>query len=179
MERRGIPIRSKGRLDLREEVEEMPELVSIVYKPEKDSPIEGAYYRVPRADALLIAGFGIEGDAKGGSPYRQLNIMGEETIRGLGPIGYRTGRGQLGENLVVAGVEIESLTPGTRLQIGASAVVELLELRKPCNRFEAYQGRSLQGAVDRIGWMAAVISGGPIAVGDSVAVLAPEPALAL
>jgi MOSC domain-containing protein YiiM len=157
----------------------MAKLLSIVYKPQGATPADGAYTRVPLNEALLSAGYGIEGDRKGGNAYRQLNVMGEETIRSLEPAGYKTGRGELGENLVISGIDIESLRPGTRLQVGDSAVVELLELRKPCNRFEAYQGRSLAEAVDRIGWMAAVVSSGGIAVGDSVTVLAAEPALAI
>ena len=157
----------------------MAKLLSIVYKPLDAAQAEGAYTRDPLNEANLRAGHGIEGDRKGGNAYRQLNVMGEETIRSLEPAGYKTGRGELGENLVISGIDIESLPPGARLQVGDSAVVELLELRKPCNRFEAYQGRSLDEAVDRIGWMAAVVSSGDIAVGDSVTVLAAEPALAV
>src|SRR5688500_18934469 len=154
----------------------MAELVSIVYKPEDATPANRAFTRVPVQEAQLEAGYGIVGDQKGGNVYRQLNVTGAESIRSLEPAGYKTAPGQLGEQLVIAGFDIESLPEGTRLSVGDSAVIELLILREPCNRFESYQGRSLDGAVGKIGWMAAVISSGPIRVGDSVAVLAAEPA---
>ena len=157
----------------------MAELISIVYKPENSPRDESAFTRIPRSEARLISDYGIDGDAKGGRRQRQLNIMSEETIRALEQAGYRTGQGQLGENLVISGLDIESLAPGTRLRIGDSAVVELLELRQPCSRFEACQGRSLDDAIERVGWMAAVVSSGEIRLADPVAILASEPALSL
>ena len=156
----------------------MAELVSIVYKPEGAPLASGAFTRVPAQDARLVAGYGILGDQKGGNVYRQLNVMGAESIESLAPAGYKTAPGQLGEQLVISGFDIESLPVGTRLRIGDSAVIELLRLREPCDRFESYQGRSLDGAVGKIGWMAAVVSSGVIRVGDSVVHLAADPVLA-
>ena len=156
----------------------MAELVSIVYKP-GDAPLaDGAFTRVHISEARLEAGYGIAGDLKGGNVYRQLNVMGAESIRSLDSSGYKTAPGQLGEQLVISGFDIESLPEKTRLRIGESAVIELLMLREPCNRFESYQGKSLEGAVGKIGWMAAVISSGIIRIGDSVAIEAAEPVLA-
>ncbi len=153
----------------------MAELVSIVYKPEDATPADGAFTRIPVQEARLEAGHGIIGDQKGGNVYRQLNVMGAESVRALAPSGYKTAPGQLGEQLVISGFDIESLPEGTRLRIGDSAVIELLQLREPCNRFESYQGRSLDGAVGKIGWMAAVVSSGSVRIGDGVTLV--EPAL--
>src|SRR5688500_2501574 len=151
----------------------MAELVSIVYKPEGATPASDAFTRVPAPEARLEAGYGIVGDQKGGNVYRQLNVMGAESIRSLAPSGYKTAPGQLGEQLVISGFDIESLPEGTRLRIGDSAVIELLQLRDPCNRFESYQGRSMDGAVGKIGWMAAVVSSGAVRIGDPVAMVQP------
>src|SRR5687767_12625427 len=149
----------------------MAELISIVYKPEDATPASGAFTRLPVQEARLEAGYGIVGDQKGGNVYRQLNVMGAESIGSLASDGYKTAPGQLGEQLVIAGFDIESLPEGSRVRIGNSAVIELLRLREPCSRFESYQGLSLDGAVGKIGWMAAVMSSGPIRVGDPVAIM--------
>ena len=58
-------------------------------------------------------------------------------------------------------------------------MIELLRLREPCNRFESYQGRSLDDAVNLIGWMAAVVSSGRIQIGDQVTVLSADAVLAV
>ena len=157
----------------------MAQLVSIVYKPEDATPAEGAFTRLPIQEARLVSGYGIEGDDKGGNAYRQLNVMGLTSIAQLETAGYHTAPGQLGEQLVISDLDIEALPEGARLRIGDSAEIELLRLREPCERFESYQGRPREGAVGKIGWMAAVVASGRIRVGDSVTVLAPEPTLAL
>ena len=154
----------------------MSELVSIVYKPQGALP-EGAlpaaegYTRLPLQQARLVVGVGIEGDAKGGSPNRNVNIMSAPTLQCLAGEGFQTAPGQMGEQLVIAGLEVDGLPCGTRLQIGTTACVELTEPRTGCGRFEQHQGKPRQEAAGRLGMMARVLVGGPIAVGDPVRVL--------
>jgi MOSC domain-containing protein YiiM len=157
----------------------MARVVSIVTKPEQAAPTQGAYTRVAVEEARLIAGTGIEGDQKGGNPWRQLNVMGLSSVNGLQADGFKTGPGQLGEQIVLDGLDIETLPVGTRLGLGDEAVIELLRLRDPCDRFESYQGLPLQGAIGRIGWMASVVSSGVVSTGDPVRVMEAEPALAV
>jgi MOSC domain-containing protein YiiM len=148
----------------------MSELVSIVYKPRKATPTEDGYTRVPRQQALLVADYGIEGDAKGGSPKRQLNVMSARVVEELTAEGFQAAPGQLGEQLIVEGVEVDALPLGTRLTIGEQACVEIIEPRTGCGKFERYQGRSPKEAAGRLGMMARVVIGGEIAVGDPVRV---------
>jgi MOSC domain-containing protein YiiM len=149
----------------------MSELVSIVYKPkDADASTEG-YTRVPSQQAQLIAGYGIEGDAKGGHPGRHLNIMAAETLQMLARDGFHTAPGQLGEQLIIAGLAVDSLPIGTRLQIGESACAEVVEPRTGCGRFEQYQGQLRQEAAGRLGVMAQVLTSGPIRLGDPVRLL--------
>jgi MOSC domain-containing protein YiiM len=56
------------------------------------------------------------------------------------------------------------------LQLGSEAVIEVTKTRTGCNRFEAAQGKTVEG-VGALGVMARVIAGGAIAVGDGVTVL--------
>jgi MOSC domain-containing protein YiiM len=150
----------------------MSELVSIVYKPKDARPSGEDYARVPLQQALLVVGHGIDGDAKGGVATRQLNIMSAHTLQALAGEGFRTAPGQMGEQLVLMGLEVDTLPHGTRLQIGAQACVELIAARTGCATFERHQGKPRQAAASRLGMMARVVAGGVIAVGDPVQVVA-------
>jgi MOSC domain-containing protein YiiM len=149
----------------------MSELASIVYKPKDAQSSAEGYTRVPLQQAQLVAGYGIEGDAKGGARNRNLNIMSAGVKERLGSEGFRAAAGQLGEQLTIAGLEVEALPSGTRLQIGATACVELTEPRTGCATFERHQSKPRQEAAGRLGMMAQVVEGGMIRVGDPVRVL--------
>jgi MOSC domain-containing protein YiiM len=148
----------------------MSELTSIVYKPAEAEATKTAYTRLPLREARLIAGCGIEGDAKGGRPERALNIMSVETLESLAGEGFRVNPGQMGEQLIIAGLVVDTLPIGTRLQIGDEACVELTQPRTGCNKFEACQEKPAQQAAERLGMMANVVAGGTIRVGDSVTI---------
>jgi MOSC domain-containing protein YiiM len=148
----------------------MSELASIVYKPKKTETKEDGYTRVPLQQTLLVADYGIEGDAKGGGK-RQLNVMTERVVQELAVEGFHAAPGQLGEQLILSGLEVDVLPVGTRIRIGERACVELTEPRTGCGKFERYQGRSPQYAAGRLGMMARVVTGGPISLGDPVTVI--------
>lgn len=149
----------------------MGKLVSIVFKPHGSVPTEGGYTRVPLEEARLVVGHGIEGDVKGASQKRQLNIMAAGTIHQLEQEGFSAAPGKLGEQLILADVEIDRLPAGTRLQIGQSACIEVTEPRTGCGKFERYQGKAKEEARARLGQMARVVAGGIIRVGDPVQLL--------
>ena len=149
----------------------MGELISIVYKPMEGQPPADGYLRVPRQEAHLSVDSGIAGDAKGVIPSRHRNIMASESLAALAAEGFQTAPGQMGEQLILAGVEIDSLPVGARLQIGTQACVEIKEPRTGCAKFERNQSKLRQEAAGRLGMMAQVVTDGPIAVGDPVTVL--------
>lgn len=148
----------------------MASLASIVYKPKNAAPVGNAYLRAPIERARLTAGYGIDGDGKGGG-NRQLNIMAAETVGALAQEGFLAEPGQLGEQLMVSGIDVDALPVGTRLRIGADACVELYEPRTGCAKFERYQKRSPRECAGRLGYMARVVAAGEIAVGDPVAIV--------
>ena len=147
----------------------MIRVISIVYKPESAvSDPEDHYLRSPLDSANLVTGRGIEGDRKGGHPNRNLNIMSFETLEALRDEGFSTLPGQLGEQIVIQGIDVGKLAKGEQLQIGDQACVEVVSHRTGCQRFEHIQGKSPQLAAGRMGVMAKVVTGGRIAVGDPV-----------
>jgi molybdopterin adenylyltransferase len=157
----------------------MNSVTSIVYKPESAvADPEDRYIRIPLNSANLVAGYGIEGDRKGGNPKRNLNIISSETLETLREDGFSTLPGQMGEQIVIQGIDVGKLAEGAQLQIGDQACLEVISHRTGCQRFETIQGKSPQLAAGRMGVMAKVVTGGRIVVGDTVKVLLPNQQLA-
>lgn len=147
----------------------MPHVVSICFTPTGAEKRPADHFaRVAVAEAVLVEDFGIEGDAKGGSDKRQLNVMTAETLAQLRAEGFKAAPGELGEQIVVAGVEEAALVPGARLQLGESAVIEVMLPRTGCDRFEHIQGKPKATAKGRLGVMARVVTGGIVRTGDGV-----------
>jgi MOSC domain-containing protein YiiM len=149
----------------------MSEIVSIVYKPKglPDQPSDH-YTRVVVQSVALVENYGIEDDRKGGHPKRQVNIMSFETLAELASEGFNIEPGQMGEQIVVKGVNVNTLTEGDRVQLG-EATIEVTTPRTGCDRFQALQGKNPADARGRLGVMARVVKGGHIAVGDPVMIL--------
>ena len=146
---------------------------SIVYKPgdEPEDPTAINFLRRPLAEAALVAGYGIDGDRKGGSPKRNLNVMDDLTLAELAAEGYPTGAGALGENIVLAGVDLRTLADGARLRLGRDAIIILGKLREPCERLTPIDSRMPESVVERVGRMCRVEKSGAIKVGDPVELL--------
>lgn len=151
----------------------MAHLSSIVYQPldRQYDDHYGDYIREPLAEAELVAGQGLRGDRKAqGNPTRQVNLLSAGWLATAAARGYRAAPGQFGEQLIVDGLDLDALPPGTRLRLGEAAVLEIVKGRTGCDRLEAAQGKSIAG-LGYIGVLARVITGGSIRVGDPVAVL--------
>lgn len=151
----------------------MGRVVSIVYTP-RDTPErkpQDRYARVPLDRATLVERRGIRGDAKGGTGDRQLNVMVADVLEELDREGFKTGPGELGEQIVIAGIPAAALTPGVQLRLGES-VVEVTIPRTGCARFEMIQGHPKQAVQGRLGVMAKVVAGGEVGVGDAAEVVA-------
>src|SRR4051794_7712783 len=101
-------------------------IVSIVYRPTHIEQRPADHYgRVPVERVRLVVGHGIQGDTKGSRGKRQLNVMQAEMVEQLQAEGFHAGPGGLGEQIVVAGLDADALAPGSRLQLGDSAIIEV------------------------------------------------------
>ena len=149
-------------------------IVSITYTPAHiTKKTRDHFARVTMQQARLISNYGIEGDRKAGHPKRQLNIISAESAASLKAEGFKTRPGELGEQLVISWVDVDSLAVGTQIQIGPFARVEVTEMREPCDRFEFIQQKHLSIAEGRIGVLAKVVACGMIHIGDAVYVVEP------
>jgi MOSC domain-containing protein YiiM len=147
----------------------MVKIVSIVHTPAGIDPRPPDHYaRVPLEVATLEAGRGIVTDRKGSRTERQLNVMAAETLAQLGVEGYRAAPSQMGEQIVVAGLDVNRLAAGTQLRLGDAAVIEVQKPRTGCDRLRQIQGCTPAQVAGRLGVMARVLIGGTIRVGDGV-----------
>jgi MOSC domain-containing protein YiiM len=148
----------------------MGSLVSIVYKPEHLPPRPPERFtREPLTEATLVVGHGIEGDCKG-KGERQVNLMAAENLEQLGSEGFKTAPGEMGEQLVVRGIDVAALQAGDRLRLGAEAVLEVVRPRTGCQRFMEIQNKPLTATRGRMGMILMVVADGVIRVGDPVRV---------
>jgi MOSC domain-containing protein YiiM len=151
-----------------------------------------------REAIVLVAGLGVEGDAHQGvrvkhrsrvrrdptAPnLRQVHLIAEELLDELAGKGFSLSPGQLGENVTTRGVDLLSLPTGTRLHLGATAVVEVTGLRNPCDQLDGIQeglmaatlGRDEHGGlVRKAGVMAIALTGGEVRAGDAIRVALPS-----
>ena len=146
----------------------------------------------------LLGGLGVEGDAHCGETVkhrsrvavdpsqpnlRQVHLLDAETLDALNREAFELAPGDLGENVLTSGIDLRALPRGTRLRLGADAVVELTGLRNPCTQIETFRrgllarvvGKTASGEIERrAGVMAVVVAGGEIRTGDAIAVSLPE-----
>jgi MOSC domain-containing protein YiiM len=150
------------------------------------------------ADAIrLLAGLGVEGDAHAGRTVqhlhrkrrdpsrpnlRQVHLLHSELHEELADRGFTIRPGDMGENVTTRGIDLLGLPTGTRLRLGAEAVVEITGLRNPCLQLDRFAdglmaavlGRDASGNVIRkAGVMGVVLSAGAVRVGDPVAIELP------
>ncbi|MGI8762249.1 MAG: MOSC domain-containing protein [Jatrophihabitantaceae bacterium] len=152
----------------------------------------------PAADTItLVAGLGVDGDAHYGATVqhcsrvardpsqpnlRQVHLIHAELHDELAARGFTVRPGDMGENVTTRGVDLLGLPSGTRLHLGAKAVVEVSGLRNPCTQLDRFRhglmaavlDRDADGAVVRkAGVMAVVLAGGPVRAGDRIEVQLP------
>lgn len=148
-------------------------IASIVYTPlsvKKTS--RDKYDRISTARVELIAGHGIDGDKKAGkNPERHLNIMSREVLDQLAAEGFDVAPGHMGEQIVVSGLDVNTLQAGDLIHLGNGAVAKVSKPRTGCEKFKTVQGHDPKEAAGRLGVMATVVASGSISVGDPVRAL--------
>jgi MOSC domain-containing protein YiiM len=165
---------------------------------------EYTFSKPNEASITLVAGLGVEGDAHQGVTVkhqsrvardpsqpnlRQVHLIHKELHDELRENGFTVKPGDIGENVTTSGIDLLGLPTGTRLHLGADAVVEVTGLRNPCLQLEVFQPGLQKAVLDRdengklirkTGIMSIVVTGGEVRPGDPIRVELPaEPHNAL
>jgi MOSC domain-containing protein YiiM len=152
------------------------------------------------ASIRLLAGLGVEGDAHQGVTVkhrsrvardpsqpnlRQVHLIQAELHDELRGRGFTVQAGAMGENITTRGLDLLGLPTGTKLHLGAEAVVEITGLRNPCAQLNRLQEGLMAAVLDRdaegrlvrkAGVMGVVLAGGEVRPTDPIrAELPPEP----
>jgi MOSC domain-containing protein YiiM len=158
----------------------------------------GHTLRKPPTDGIrLMPGHGVEGDAHAGATVkhrsrvrkdpsqpnlRQVHLIHGELHDELRERGFLVAAGEMGENVTTRGVDLLDLPVGSRLRLGADAVIEVTGLRNPCQQLEKIQPGLMAAVIDRdadgalirkAGIMAVVVAGGEVHPGDAIEVELP------
>ncbi|OFV69863.1 MOSC domain-containing protein [Acetobacterium wieringae] len=139
--------------------------VSAVYRSVK----KGERNRLDQP-ALFIPGFGLEGDHHGGRDQRQVCLFGRDDtdqIKIINGAGLCTGR--FNENITTEGIELFKLPLGTRVKIGET-IQEITQIGKKCFGCEIGDENGKCVLANEVVFTA-VIVGGNIKAGDTIAVL--------
>lgn len=154
----------------------------------------------PVVDSIrLLKGVGVEGDAHCGETVkhrsrvavdptqpnlRQVHLLHAELLDEVNAAGFGVAPGQMGENILIRGLDLLALPTGVQLRLGRTAVVEITGLRNPCAQIDAFRpgllkavlGRDAEGRIVRkAGIMGIVLEGGDVRRGDMVTVTLPAP----
>ena len=127
--------------------------------------------KIAALNAELIPDHGVSGDHHAGTkPHRQVSLFANETLQEIQAAGIDVAAAELSTNLLTEGIAIDTLTTGTKLQIGA-AVIEISEARKPCGSLTKIDKRLPKATYLRCGQFGRVITGGVIHAGDAIEIL--------
>ncbi len=117
---------------------------------------------------LLIANFGLEGDAHGGDWHRQISLLARESIDKIRAQGLDVAPGDFAENITTIGFVLEALPIGTRLRMGTEALVEITQIGKVCHNRCAIFHQVGDCVMPREGVFARILKGGPVRPGDAI-----------
>lgn len=117
--------------------------------------------------------WGIEGDAHAGKWHRQVSLLSYEKIEDFKARGADVVNGSFGENIIVEGFDLKSLPIGTRFRSG-DVELELTQIGKECHAHCAIYHKMGDCIMPREGVFCKVISGGHIALGDSIDIIESE-----
>lgn len=146
----------------------------------------------------LLAGLGVEGDAHNGVTVkhrsrvkadptqpnlRQVHLIHSELHDKLKEQGFDVQPGQMGENITTKGIDLLDLPKGTKLHLGAEAIIEITGLRNPCVQLDGIQQGLMKAVLDKdaegnlirkAGIMAIVLKGGDVFPNDPIKIEMPE-----
>lgn len=118
----------------------------------------------------LSPGAGIDGDAHGLS-HRPVSLLPFESFKKVYHPDLSVAPGDFAENITTVGVDFSRIGIGTRIYLGDSVLLEVIQIGKKCHNDCIIRQTVGDCIMPREGVFAKVINGGKIKEGDSVRVL--------
>jgi MOSC domain-containing protein YiiM len=127
--------------------------------------------KTPVAEAYLSREHGLEGDAHAGPWHRQVSFLASESIEQAKAQGLDVGFGDFAENIATVGIDWKTLPVGTRVRLGAQALVEITQIGKECHSRCAIYYKYGDSIMPREGVFGRVLEEGPVRCGDPVEII--------
>ncbi|HWR43844.1 MOSC domain-containing protein [Sporomusa sp.] len=120
--------------------------------------------------STLLPGLGLEGDAHAGFQHRQVSLLALESIEKMRQMGLDVNPGDFAENITTEGLNLPVLPIGTKLKIG-DVLLEVSQIGKECHTRCNIYYQAGDCVMPKEGIFAIVVTGGPVATGDTIEVI--------
>jgi MOSC domain-containing protein YiiM len=122
-------------------------------------------------EAVFIEGMGIENDGHAGDWGRQVTCLSFESLQRVNmEKGLKMGPGDFAENVLIEGLDLSPLGPGSKIRLGDDVILEVTQVGKEDHPSIVTRtfGVSL---LPKEGLFCVVVTGGKVKKGDKAAVL--------
>ena len=143
----------------------MPKIVAVCTSEQKGTRKKAVNEGLFRED------YGLAGDAHADScTHRQVSLLAQESIDKMLALGVKVGPGDFAENITTEGIDLVSLSIGTRISIGEDILLEVTQIGKECHTPCAIYRQAGVCVMPTEGIFTRVICGGVVKVGDQFTV---------
>ena len=113
--------------------------------------------------------WGIDGDAHAGEWHRQVSLLAGESIDYVKKILPALQDGAFAENLITRGIDLGSLSVGSKLRVGESVVLQITQIGKECHNSGCVIKKATGDCImPREGLFAEVVEGGNVRPDDKI-----------
>ncbi len=112
---------------------------------------------------------GVVGDAHAGDWHRQISLLADESVDTMRALGLTLEAGAFAENILTRGIELKTLSVGTRLRVGP-ALLEVTQIGKECHSDCAIRQATGRCVMPTEGIFAVVLEEGRIQSGDEITI---------
>jgi len=139
----------------------MGKIIAVCTSPQKGT----AKSNIRKAE--FISNYGLAGDAHAGVDHRQVSLLSHQKIKEFRAKGADVKEGSFGENLIIDGIDLHSLSVGAFLECNG-VILQISQIGKECHNHCAIFNKMGDCIMPREGVFAKVIRGGFISAGDEI-----------
>ncbi|PQO38262.1 MOSC domain-containing protein [Blastopirellula marina] len=107
------------------------------------------------------------------APERAVTLFNQEILDRFAAGVASFPAGSVGENITLAGIDLNQLSPGACLMIG-EVTIRLEKQWKPCHAKDATSGATVPNSAEWLGYFASVLTPGWVRAGQAIAVVDAE-----
>lgn len=127
--------------------------------------------KYPVNKSLVIENSGMADDAHARSEIRQVSLLAQESIEKIKAKGLDVTYGDFAENLTTEGINLLSLSVGSKIRLGKDVLLEITQIGKVChNRCRIFYAVG-DCVMPKEGIFAKVLAGGEVRVSDGIEIV--------